>query len=215
MIRAASAFLFFLAMTVAPLSADTTKLVDDVIRMSRAGVSDETIVAFVQSLRDRPAVSADEVIAMKTAGVSDPVIRAMIAEQPARPPQGSTEAPGSGDGRPGMAPPDGTPINQTAAAEPGGCVVFEPPIPPFYEPPYPAWIWNPNWYQPTLDATGGTNPAESHLATPRPVLDTAASAAEQAAGTRQNRDKPPAREDATRERPSRDRDSGSRSRGRH
>jgi hypothetical protein len=212
MTRAASAFLFFLVMTAAPLAAAPTRLVDDVIRMSRAGVSDDAIVAFVQTLRDRPAVTADEVIAMKGAGVSDAVIRAMIVEQGPPPVQGSNAPQAGGPGDPGQAPPDMPPAGQIATAEPGGCVVFEPPIPPFYEPPYPAWIWNPNWYQPTLDAKGGTNPTESHVATPRPVLDTVASAAPRAAGTRE-RDKPPARDDATRERPARERDSGSRSHG--
>ena len=84
--RAVSGFLFFLMIAVVPLSANQTKLVDDVIRMSRAGVGDDTIVAFVNSLRDRPAMTADEVIAMKAAGVSDTVIRAMVS-QPSAPAQ--------------------------------------------------------------------------------------------------------------------------------
>ena len=215
MTRAAFAFLFLLMMAVASLSAGQTKLVDDVIRMSRAGVSEETIVAFVQTLRDRPAVTADEVIAMKSAGVSDMVIQAMIAEQPARPEHSGSEPPIRNPGDDGAVVRDAPPDSQSAAAGSGGCVVFEPPIPPFYEPPYPSWIWDPNWYQPTLDAKGGTNPMEHHAVTPRPVLDSAVSAIARALGAKPTREKP-MRENATPEKPSRDtqdRDSGNRSRG--
>jgi hypothetical protein len=213
--RAVSGFLFFLMIAVVPLSADQTKLVDDVIRMSRAGVSDDTIVVFVNSLRDRPAVTADEVIAMKAAGVSDAVIRAMIAQPAGVAVQPAGQASPRNPGGDGAVTPDMPPPNQTPVAESGGCVVFEPPFPTFYEPPYPAWIWNPNWYQPTLDARGGTNPMEPHAGTLRPVPDGALSAIARGAAEKASRERPPAREDATRERPARDtqsRDSGSNSR---
>ncbi len=49
-----------------PLFATQRTLVDDVIRMSQAGVSEETIVSFVHNARGRFDVSADDVIAMTT-----------------------------------------------------------------------------------------------------------------------------------------------------
>jgi hypothetical protein len=212
--RAVSGFLFLLMIAVVPLSANQTKLVDDVIRMSRAGVGDDTIVAFVNSLRDRPAVTADEVIAMKAAGVSDTVIRAMVS-QPSAPAQTAGEPSPRNPGGDGAVMPDMPPPDQTPIAESGGCVVFEPPFPIYYDPPYPSWLWDPNWYMPTLDAKGGTNSMGQHGGRPGPVPDSALSAIARGAAEKASRERPPAREDATRQRPARDtqsRDSGSNSR---
>ncbi len=67
-----------------PLFATQRTLVDDVVRMSQAGVSEETIVSFVHNARGRFDVSADDVIAMTNANVSKSVIRAVVDESAAR-----------------------------------------------------------------------------------------------------------------------------------
>jgi hypothetical protein len=67
-----------------PLFATQRTLVDDVIRMSQAGVSEETIISFVHNARGRFDVSADDVIAMTSANVSKGVIKVVVDEAAAR-----------------------------------------------------------------------------------------------------------------------------------
>ena len=55
-------------------------VIDDVIRMTRAGVSDDAIISYVVHTRDRFEVSADDVIALNDAHVSKEVIKAMMDE---------------------------------------------------------------------------------------------------------------------------------------
>jgi hypothetical protein len=81
-IISAVAVLLFVAVS-APLFAAQRRLVDDVIRMSRAGVSDDSIITFVQSTRGRLDITADDIIAMTEAGLSKPLIKAIIDESAA------------------------------------------------------------------------------------------------------------------------------------
>lgn len=60
------------------------RLVDEVIRMSQAGVNDDAIVEYVVHTAGRFVVTADDVIAMKNAGVSSRVIRVMVDESARR-----------------------------------------------------------------------------------------------------------------------------------
>jgi hypothetical protein len=62
----------------------TVMVVDDVIRMSKAGVTDENIIAFVKKSDEPFDVSGDDVIAMNDAHVSADVIKAVIDESAAR-----------------------------------------------------------------------------------------------------------------------------------
>jgi hypothetical protein len=57
---------------------DRHTVVDDVIRMSQAGVSDESIIRFLHQSRDRYVVNADTIIALNDAHVSKAVIDAML-----------------------------------------------------------------------------------------------------------------------------------------
>ena len=59
---------------------ERTTVIDDVIRMSQAGVSDDAIVKFVHESRDRYVVDADVVIALTDAHVSKTVINAVMDE---------------------------------------------------------------------------------------------------------------------------------------
>ena len=79
--RIALAFLILIAV---PLFAVETEkkatLVDDVIRMTAAGVDEEAIIEFVRKSDDRVDVTASDLIAMTDAKVSKDVIRAVIDE---------------------------------------------------------------------------------------------------------------------------------------
>jgi hypothetical protein len=52
-------------------------VVDDVIRMSEAGVADRAIIDYVNNYRQPFAVSADDLIALTNAHVSEAVVRAV------------------------------------------------------------------------------------------------------------------------------------------
>jgi len=55
-------------------------VVDDVIRMTRAGVDEESILSFVEKSDGKFDVSADDLIAMTDAKVSRKVIKAVLDE---------------------------------------------------------------------------------------------------------------------------------------
>jgi hypothetical protein len=59
---------------------DRTSVIDDVIRMTQAGVSDEAIIKFVQESRDQYVVDADVIIALTDAHVSKPVLEVVMDE---------------------------------------------------------------------------------------------------------------------------------------
>ncbi len=59
-------------------------IIDDVIRMSQAGVSDDAIISYVRNTREPFDVSADDVIAMTDAHVSREVVKAVVDEAAAR-----------------------------------------------------------------------------------------------------------------------------------
>ena len=82
-------FALLLAVAAAPVFAlddanrndrDKRTLVDDVIRMSQAGVSDDAIISFVTHTRVRFDVTADDMIAMTNAHVSKEVVKAIVDE---------------------------------------------------------------------------------------------------------------------------------------
>jgi len=62
----------------------TSNIVDDVIRMQKAGVAEDEIVAFVHKGDSRMDVNADDMIALHDAGVSRAVIKAILDESDAR-----------------------------------------------------------------------------------------------------------------------------------
>jgi hypothetical protein len=78
--RLTSAVAVLLFITAVPLFAAERRLVDDVIRMSKAGVSDDAIIVFVQNTRGAVDVSADDIIAMTEAGLPKPLIKAVVDE---------------------------------------------------------------------------------------------------------------------------------------
>ena len=72
--------LFLITVPLFAFNAKKASLVDDVIRMSQAGISDETIVAYVQHMREPFEVSGDDVLAMTNAHVSKDVIKFVVDE---------------------------------------------------------------------------------------------------------------------------------------
>jgi len=137
MISAVAVLLFIAAAApVFALDADpqarrtTATIVDEVIRMSQAGVADEDIVAYVHKSRDRFDVTADDLIAMTDAKVSKAVIHAVIGEADVR----------NGDGD--------RSVRSTTVVRPSVYVGS----PWFYNPYY---YYDPFWYQPRLSLSFG------------------------------------------------------------
>ncbi|HUQ99605.1 MAG TPA: hypothetical protein VM166_09130 [Gemmatimonadaceae bacterium] len=65
---------------VASRENDRATVIDDVIRMSKAGVDDEAIIKFVRESRNLYVVDADVIIALTDAKVSKPVLEAVMDE---------------------------------------------------------------------------------------------------------------------------------------
>jgi len=74
---------------------------DDVVRMTKAKVGDEVIIAQMQAAKARFALTADEIVRLKKEGVSDAVLKAMIESAKAEP---RKEAPAEAAERPAAKP---------------------------------------------------------------------------------------------------------------
>jgi hypothetical protein len=59
---------------------EKTNVLDDVIRMSQAGVSDDAIISYVVHAREPFEATADDIIALTNAHVSKDVIKAIVDE---------------------------------------------------------------------------------------------------------------------------------------
>jgi hypothetical protein len=129
-----------LLLTVAatPLFAVQKNLVDDVIRMSKAGVAEESIVEFVQKTDGRFECTADDVIAMSEAGVPKAVIHAMVNEAKARQDGRRTDG-------------DRVVERSTVVVSPGYGYGYGYGYRPYY---YDAF-YDPFWYQPRLSLSFG------------------------------------------------------------
>lgn len=68
----------------APSAASRPDVVADVIRMAKAGVAEESILAFIRKSDARVDVTANDMIAMTEANVPKSVIKAVIDEADAR-----------------------------------------------------------------------------------------------------------------------------------
>ena len=109
----------------------TVIVVDDVIRMAAAGVSDDAIIAYVRKTRDDFDVTADDIIAMTGAHVSSDVVKAVVDEAAARK-----------DRR-------GTRQRSYAVAA---------PYPYYYDPFYYPAYYDPFWYGPRFSFGVGFGP---------------------------------------------------------
>jgi hypothetical protein len=59
-------------------------IIDEVIRMSQAGVGDDAIISYIRNTRQSFEVTSDDLIALTNARVSDRVVRALQDEAAAR-----------------------------------------------------------------------------------------------------------------------------------
>lgn len=103
----------------------TVLIVDDVIRMSKAGVNDEAIIAFVRKTREDFDVNADDLIAMTEAGVSKEVEKAVVDEAAAR-------------------------KNRVSDRDDRSDRSYLTPYPYYYDPFYPRYYYDPFWYGPRV-----------------------------------------------------------------
>lgn len=148
-----ASFVLIALLTATSLAAGT--LVEDVIRLSKAGVGDDAVVAFIARQESAP-ITPDELIALTQAGVSKVVVDALVAKPD------TDEAAPAEEGRPADVEPAGdetalTEIDMAVIGEP--CSVFDPPVEVTGQEPFvPAWLWDPHWYLPTLDTRGGEPP---------------------------------------------------------
>jgi hypothetical protein len=131
-----AAAVLFLMTTPLFAAAAPPRLVDDVIRMSKAGVEDETILEFVAKTEGHYVVTTDDIIAMTEAGVPKPVIKAVVKGSDWR--EGSREA---------------------STDEHSTTVYVEPPYYPYY-----GWnpFYDPWWYMPRLYVNYGFNRGGGH-----------------------------------------------------
>jgi len=119
----------FVLMIAAPLFAVQRNVVDEVIRMTRAGVAEETILDYVDRNDHRTVVTGDDVIAMTEARVPKAVIKAVVDSSDNR-----------RDNR------DGSYVAPR--------VVLATPYYGYYG-YYPAYYYDPFWYAPRLSLTFG------------------------------------------------------------
>jgi len=75
------------------LCATVTLTSNDIVKMSKAGVSDDVIIQTVQSTGSNFRLTAQDVEALKRSGVSDRVVVAMLAAHPAAPPSAQPSGP--------------------------------------------------------------------------------------------------------------------------
>jgi hypothetical protein len=108
---------------------DRTTVIDDVIRMTQAGVSDDAIVKFVRESRDRYVVDADVIIALTDAHVSKPVLEAVM--------DGAYDRDGDHARR------DYRDDGRTYSTS----TVY---VRPYYDPWYSPYYYDPFWYAPRL-----------------------------------------------------------------
>jgi hypothetical protein len=75
---------FILAFASTPLFAFSRSVTSDVIRMTKAGVDEGTIIQFVKKTRGPIDLTGNDIVAMKEAGVTQKVIRTVIDEADGR-----------------------------------------------------------------------------------------------------------------------------------
>ena len=76
--------LLLLAVAAPAFAVRTVIVVDEVIRMTKAGVADDAIIAYVRQVPNAYEVNGDDVIAMNDARVSPAVMKFVIDDSAAR-----------------------------------------------------------------------------------------------------------------------------------
>jgi hypothetical protein len=116
-----------LAVAAPAFAVRTVMVVDEVIRMSKAGVGDAEIIAYVKKTPDMFEINGDDVIAMNDAHVSSAVMKFVIDESAAR----------MKDAR-----------NDDRRSRETRTVYVRPMVSPYYYDPYYYGYYDPFWYGP-------------------------------------------------------------------
>jgi hypothetical protein len=114
----------FLVLVAAPLFAVQRNVVDEVIRMAKAGVAEENILEYIDKTDARIVVTGDDVIAMTEANVPKAVIKAVVDAADARRDQRD--------------------YRDRSYSSPRVVVAT-----PYYD-PYYSYYYDPFWYRPSL-----------------------------------------------------------------
>ena len=167
---AASALNATAQMAVAPNSSATTPSVEaaplrlsqgvaDVLKLAKAQVSEDTIVAFIESSGTAYNLSANEIVYLRSQGVSDRVLTAMLGQRnklaeaaaaaaqvaPAPPPPSDSNA-GPPQYAPAAAQPAMAPVQDATAAAPPSTAYVVPSSSPSYV--YPGYDASSAWGYP-------------------------------------------------------------------
>lgn len=110
--------------SAAPPPANLPPATADVVRLTRSGVGDDVVVAFVQNASIVYNLSATDVLALKNAGISSTVLAAMLNHDAALRPQLASATPAPSTPAPPTAYPGGAP-----AAAPAPTAPQPPPAP--------------------------------------------------------------------------------------
>lgn len=117
-----AAVLLLLTFAAVPLFAVQRNIVDDVVRMTKSGVAEDAILAYVDKYADKYELSADDIIAMTDAQVSREVLKAVLDHAEALPAE----------------------ERDRERAERRTTVVVAPPYYPYWADPF----YDPFWYMP-------------------------------------------------------------------
>ena len=120
----------FLVLVTAPLFAVQRNAVDEVIRMTRAGVAEDTILDYIEKTDARIVVTGDDVIAMTDAHVSKAVIKAVVDAADSRR--------------------NDRDYRDRSYVAPRVVVAA-----PYYYNPYPYYYYDPFWYRPSFSLSFG------------------------------------------------------------
>jgi hypothetical protein len=120
----------FLVLVAAPLFAVQRNAVDEVIRMTRAGVAEDTILDYLEKTDARIIVTGDDVIAMTDAHVSKAVIKAVVDAADSRR--------------------NDRDYRDRSYVSPRVVVAA-----PYYYNPYPYYYYDPFWYRPSFSLSFG------------------------------------------------------------
>ena len=120
--------LLLLAVAAPAFAIRTVIVVDEVIKMSKAGVADDDIIAYVRKAPNAFEINGDDVIAMNDAHVSSVVMKFVIDESAERMKEDRRD--------------DGKSRETTTA-------YVRPLVYPYYYDPYYYGYYNPYWYGPS------------------------------------------------------------------
>ncbi len=152
------------ATTAAPATPPATLPygVEDVLKLSRAQVGDDTIINFVQNSGTVYNLGANDIVYLRKEGVSDRVIKAMLdqkkkfvdaAPAPTTPPQTAAAPPASPAEQPAPATTQPAPVYVQPPATPPASSVYVVPSPDYayygYYRPYPYYYY-PGYYGPSI-----------------------------------------------------------------